>query len=286
MDKGISWKQLGSKADADWYTYQNTTLAAGSAFSRGESYISGLTDDWTRFKLNISPLAGNANVAFRFVFKSDGDNVTGAGVALDDVVLSRYDGKLETAIISQAGAYNKEGTSINVLFQTQPEYFARTFTLEQSKNGRTWDSITILNAKGISSEELQDYPYEVKGTPLDLYYYRVKSVNADVATKYALTFYSPTFVVRRDKNTPLAVNRVFPSPFTNLIGVTFTDLVDKEVVLTLYDDLGRLVATTTTIPNGVYLEMKIPNLAKGIYFLSVKIGDGKAETTKLFGGDK
>ena len=84
----------------------------------------------------------------------------------------------------------------------------------------------------------------------------------------------------------MSVNRVFPSPFTNLIGVTFTDLVDKEVVLTLYDDLGRLVATTTTIPNGVYLEMKIPNLAKGIYFMSVKIGDGKTETTKLFGGDK
>lgn len=286
LDKGISWKQLGSKADADWYNYQNTTLAAGSAFGRNESYISGQADDWTRFKLNISPLAGNANVAFRFVFKSDGDNVTGAGVALDDVVLSRYDGKLETAIISQVGIYNKEGTSINVLFQTQPEYFARTFTLEQSKNGRTWDSIAVLNAKGISSEELQDYPYEVKGTPLDLYYYRVKSVNSDAATNYALSFYSPTFVVRRDKNIPLAVNRVFPSPFTNLIGVTFTDLVDKEVVLTLYDDLGRLVATTTTVPNGVYLEMKIPNLAKGIYFLSVKIGDGKAETTKLFGGDK
>lgn len=286
LDKGISWKQLGSKADADWYNYQNTSLAAGAAFGRGESYISGQTDDWTRFKINISPLAGNANVAFRFVFKSDGDNVTAAGVAIDDVVLSRYDGKLETVIISQSGAYNKEGTSINVNFQTQPEYFARTFTLEQSTNGRTWDSIAILNAKGISSEELQSYPVEVKGTPLDLYYYRVKSVNYDAATNYSLSFYSPVFVVRRDKNVPLAVNRVFPSPFTNLIGVTFTDLVDKEVVLNLYDDLGRFVASQTAVPNGVYQEMKVPNLAKGIYFLSVKIGDGKPETTKLFGGDQ
>ena len=285
LDRGISWKQLGSKTDADWYNYQNTTLAAGSAFGRGESYISGQTDDWTRFKLNISPLAGNANVAFRFVFKSDGDNVTAAGMALDDVVLSRYDGKLETVITTQTGAYNKDGTSINVNFQTQPEYFARTFTLEQSINGRTWDSVALINAKGLSTEELQVYPYEVKGTPLDLYYYRIKSVNSDAATKYAFSFYSPVFVVRRDKNIPLAVNRVFPSPFTNLIGVTFTDLVDKEVVLTLYDDLGRLVGTTTTVPNGVYLEFKIPNLAKGIYFLSVKIGDGKPETTKLFGGD-
>lgn len=285
LDKGISWKQLGSKADADWYNYQNTSLGEGSAFPRGDAYISGSALDWERFKLNVSPLAGNANVAFRFVFKSDGDNVRGSGVALDDVLLTRYDGKLETAIINQSGAYNKEGTSINVSFQTQPEYFARTFTLEKSLNGRIWDSVETVSAKGISSEELNAYPIEVRGTPLDLYYFRIKSVNNDAATAYKLTFYSPTFVVNRNKDVPTSVNRVFPSPFTNLIGVTFTNIVDKEVILNLYDDLGRLVGSQKSVPNGVYQELKIPNLAKGIYFLSVQIGEGKPETVKLFGGE-
>jgi PKD repeat protein len=285
LDKGISWKQLGSKADADWYNYQNTSLGVGSAFPLGDAYISGSALDWERFKVNASSLAGNANVAFRFVFKSDGDNVRGAGVAIDDVVLTRYDGKLETVIINQSGAYNREGTSINVSFQTQPEYFARTFTLEKSLNGRVWDSVETLSARGISSEELNAYPIEVRGTPLDLYYFRIKSVNNDAKTGYKFTFYSPTFVVNRNKDVPLAVNRAFPSPFTNLIGVTFTDVVDKEVVLNLYDELGRLVGSQTSVPNGVYQELKIPNLAKGIYFLSVKIGDGKPETIKLFGGE-
>ncbi len=286
LDKGLTWKQLGSNADADWYNYQNTSLIETAAFGRGESYITGVADEWTRFKLNVSPFAGNANVAFRFVFKSDGDNNTGSGVAIDDVVLSRYDGKLETAVITQSGGYDKDGTSINVVFQSQPEYFARTFTVQKSTNGRTWEDVETVKAKGISSEELNDYAVIVKGTPLDLYYFRVKSVNNDTKSNYSFDFFTPPFAVRRNKDVPLAVNRVFPSPFTNVIGVTFTDLVSSEVVMTLYDDIGRLVATQTTVPNGIYQELKIANLAKGIYFLTVKIGDAKPETTKLFGAGK
>ena len=283
LDKGISWKQLGSNADENWFNYQNTSLPDGAAFGVGESYITGQAEDWARFKLNVSPFAGNANVAFRFVFKSDGDNVTGSGVAIDDVVLSRYDGKLETVLITQSGAYDRAGTSINVNFQTQPEYFARTFTLQQSINGRTWEDVATAKAKGVSSEELQDYPIEVKGTPLDFYYFRVKSVNNDAKSAYSFDFTSTPFVVRRNKDLPLAINRVFPSPFTNVVGVTFTDIVTTELVMSLYDDLGRLVATQTTTPNAVYQDLKVPNLAKGIYFLTVKIGTGKAETVKVFG---
>jgi hypothetical protein len=282
LDKGLSWKQLGSNLDANWYTYQNTSLD-GAAFGRGESFITGVADDWTRFKLNVSPFAGNTNVSFRFVFKSDADNVTGSGVAIDDVVLTRYDGKLETAIITQSGAYDKAGTSINVAFQTQPEYFAKTFTLQKSTNGRVWEDVETVKATGVSTDELQDYAIEVKGTPLDLYYFRIKSANGDTKTAYSFDFISSPFAVRRSKDVPLSINRVFPSPFTNVINVTFTDIVTSEVVMTLYDDIGRLIATQTTTPNSVYQDMKVGNLAKGIYFLTVKIGDAKPETTKLFG---
>ncbi len=281
LDKGLSWKQLGSAADANWYNYQNTSLVESAAFPRGASYISGQADEWTRFKLNVSPFAGNQNVAFRFVFKSDGDNVTGSGVAIDDVLLTRFDGKLETAIISQSGAYDNLGTSINVNFQSQPEYNARTFTVQQSTNGRVWTDAQVVKATGISTDELQDYTVQVLGTKLDLYYFRIKSINSGV--NYAFDFTTAPFAVRRDKNIPLAINRVFPSPFTNLISVTFTDIVTSEVVMTLYDDIGRLVTTTTAVPNSVYQDLKVPNLAKGIYFLTIKIGDAKPETVKLFG---
>jgi Secretion system C-terminal sorting domain len=284
LDKGLTWKQLGTNNDPDWFNYRNTSVQGGS-FPIGQSFFSGSTTDWTRYKFNLSDFSGNANVAFRFTVKTDSDLTQYAGIAIDDIIVSKYEGKLETAIVQQSGAYTRDGASIDVRFQSQPEYFAKTFELEMSVNARTWSKVADFKATGVTSEDLQDYTTQIKGTPLDLYYFRVKSINNDAASNYKLDFYSTPFIIRRNKDAPLTVNKVFPSPFNNTIGVTFTDVVDKDVVLTLYDDIGRLVGTVKNKPNGVYQELTIRGLAKGIYLLTVQIGDAKPETYKLFGGE-
>lgn len=137
LDKGLSWQTLGGANNADWYDYNNTSVSGG-AFPVGTAFFSGQLEDWKRFKINISSLAGYANVAFRFAFKSDGDLANGAGVAIDDIEVSKYEGELKTSIVNQSGAFTKSQTSIDVKFQTQPEFFAKTFDLEISDNGRTF----------------------------------------------------------------------------------------------------------------------------------------------------
>ena len=285
LDKGLTWRTLGSKADPNWYNYQNTSVTDG-AFNIGESMISGTADDWTRFKLNISNLSGNTNVAFRFVFKA-GTFAPGAGVAIDDVVITRYEGKNETAVIAQSGTFNKAGNAIDVKFQTQPEYFAQYFDLEMSANGRDWNKVNpSQTALGGSTEELQEYTATVLGTPFDLYYFRVRSVNSNTAANYKLDFKTTPFVVKRNKDLPLTINKVFPSPFTNFIGITFTDIPNADVVYDLFDVTGRLISSQTVAAfNGVYQELKVPNLPKAVYLLRIKIGDNKAESIKLFGGN-
>ncbi len=284
LDKGVTWEVLG-KDNADWYDYKNTTVTGG-AFPIGTSYFSGALDDWKRFKVNISNLSGNANVAFRFVFKSDGDNVAGAGVAIDDVEVSRYEGELKTSITTQAGSFAKTQTSIDVNFKTQPEYFAKTFELEMSENGKNYKKIATFTAKGESTEELLDYAYRLNGTPFDIYFFRVKSINEDAPSNYKYSFYSTPFVVKRFKDVPLSVSRVFPSPFTNFIGVLFNDVVDnKDVQFGIYDVSGRLVSTEKRKFTGVYHEIGTNFLAKGVYLVSVKIGEDKPLSFKVFGGN-
>jgi hypothetical protein len=285
LDKGLTWRTLGSKADAGWYTYLNNTVTDG-AFALGESMISGTADDWTRFKLNISNLAGNANVAFRFVFKAS-NLVPGAGCAIDDVVISRYEGKNETAVIQQTGAYTLAGNQIDVKFQTQPEYFAQYFDLEMSSNGRDWRKVdAVINAIGGSTEELQDYTVNIKGTSLDFYYFRVHSVNSNAAANYSLDFRTAPFVVKRNKTAALTINKVTANLFTNYIGIAFTDIPNADVVYDLFDVAGRLISSQTVAAfNGVYQELKVPNLPKAVYLLRVKIGDNKSESIKLFGGN-
>ncbi len=283
LDKGTTWQTLGSADNVSWYTYKNTTVNGG-AFPIGTSYFSGQLDDWTRFKINISPLAGNANVAFRFVFKSDSDTANGAGIAIDDVELSKFEGNLKTAVINQSGAFAKTGTSIDVKFQTQPEFYAKTFELEMSENGRTFRKVATLTAKGVSTEDLTDYTNRIDGTPFDIYYFRVKVLNEDAPSNYKLDFYSQPFVVNRFQGTPLSINKVFPSPFTNFIGILFTGVIQKDVDFKLYDVAGRLVSSEKVNLNGVYHELDAKNLPKGIYLLSVQLGTDKPLAFKLFGG--
>ncbi|MBL7816325.1 MAG: PKD domain-containing protein [Saprospiraceae bacterium] len=285
LDRGITWRTLGSNADADWYNYYNNSVTDG-AFNIGESMITGTADDWTRFKLNISNLSGNANVAFRFVFKS-ANFAPSAGVAIDDVIITRYEGKNETAIITQSGNFASGGTSIDIKFQTQPEYYAQSFDVEMSSNGRDWKKVeNTVKATGGSTEELQQYSVNVTGTPLDLYYFRIRSVNGNTVVNYNFEFRTTPFVVKRNKDLPLAINKIFPSPFTNYIGVTFTDSPNADVVFDLFDVAGRLIASNTVVQmTGVYQELSVPNLPKAVYLLRVKIGDNKPESIKLFGGN-
>ena len=284
LDKGLSWQLLGSGDDANWYSYKNTTVTGG-AFPIGNAYFSGQLDDWTRFKINISSLAGNATVAFRFAFKSDSDLANGAGIAIDDVEITRYEGVLKTAIVNTSGAFAKTQTSIEVNFQTQPEYFAKTFELEMSENGKTFKKVATFNAKGVSTEELNTYAAKVDGTPFDIYYFRVKSINFDAASNYQLEFYSSPFVISRFKDAPLVVNKVYPSPFKDFVGVLFTGIIQEDVEFQLYDVAGRLVTTEKLKLDGIYHEIKTVGLPKGIYLLSVKIGHKKGDAIKLFGGN-
>ena len=285
LDKGLSWRTLGSKNDSNWYNYLNNSVTDG-AFNLGESFISGTADDWTRFKLNISNLSGNPNVAFRFVFKS-GTFAPGAGVAIDDVLITRYEGKNETAVISQIGTFNKAGNGIDVKFQTQPEYYAQYFDLEMSENGRDWRKVnTSIPALGGSTEELQEYTSSILGTPFDLYYFRVRSFNGNTSANYRLDFRTTPFVVKRNRDLPLAINKIFPSPFTNFIGITFTDIPNADVIYDLFDVAGRLISSQTVAAfSGIYQELKVPNLPKAVYLLRIKIGENKAESIKLFGGN-
>jgi hypothetical protein len=285
LDKGLTWKTLGSKNDPDWYTYLNNSVTDG-AFNLGESYITGTADNWTRFKLNISDLAGNANVAFRFVFKS-ATFAPSAGVALDDIQITRFEGENKTAVITQSGAYSPAGNTIDINFQTQPEYYSRYFDIEISENGRTWRKVeSSVPSSGFSTEELQNYTVNVKGTPKDLYYFRIRSLNENKPTNYNYEFTTAPFVVKRNKDLPLGINTaVQANLFVNKINVVFTGNVDATTVFDLFDVAGRLISSQAMKVNGVYHELNVPNLPKAMYILRVQIGDGKAESFKLFGGN-
>ncbi|MDW8347378.1 MAG: T9SS type A sorting domain-containing protein, partial [Bacteroidia bacterium] len=79
LDKGDTWQVLGI-VGTDWYNY---SVNLATAFPANVPFFTGVQSTYTLKKLDISSLAGNMNVAFRIVFKSD-VGVDDVGVAIDD----------------------------------------------------------------------------------------------------------------------------------------------------------------------------------------------------------
>ncbi len=279
IDKGATWITLGSKADNSWYDYQSAGVAG--AFRTGESYFSGTLDAWTKFKIDVSFLANNPDVAFRFQFLAS-DFLSSTGVALDDVQLSRYEGATRTAFTAQSGNFTATQTSIDFNFSIQPEYYANFYNIETSINGKNFTpSVTKIKPQSGVSGDLQTYAARWDGTPLDVYYARVIAYCADAKSNYADTIYSPTFVIRKTSDATARVTTIFPNPFGSTITLNFNDVVSTPVNFKVYNDAGQLMLDKTDTPNNVFYDLPSASLANGIYFLSVTLKDAKPQTFKV-----
>lgn len=278
-DRGQSWKQLGSDRDEDWYNYANSSEPA-AAFPLGTAYFSGTKNTFEKFSLNISGLAGNADVAFRFVFRSE---TTGShnGVAIDDVKITNYEGELLTQLLRFDGDFSGP-SQIRLEWATEPEYKCRRFELERSFNGKVFETVETVNAKGFLTTEMQSYSLNTSGDRL-LYFFRLRVVNEDPEEGYEAIFYSPTIAIRRENfYSGKEVQNVFPNPFNGFIEVTFTDVMDDEVFYELYDMSGRLVQKGSQAAIGPLMRLELGDQPTGVYLLSLKAGEeGEEKVFKL-----
>ena len=279
LDKGTTWITLGSSSDNNWYDTNNQGVQG--AFNNGDSYFSGTLDAWTKFRIDVSFLANNPDVALRFQFLSS-NFLSSTGVAIDDAQLSIYEGAARTAFVGQSGKFTSSQTSIDFSFSVQPEYYSSYYNIETSTDGKNFiPSVTKIKPLSGVSGDLQTYTARWDGTPLDVYYARVVAYSSNKPTNYIDTIYSPTFVVRRsDDVTTRAVN-IFPNPFGSILSLNFNDVISTPVHFQLYNDAGQLILDKTDTPNNVVYDLPTASLTNGIYFLSITLSGNKPQTFKV-----
>ncbi|MBK8722723.1 MAG: PKD domain-containing protein [Saprospiraceae bacterium] len=217
LDRGISWKTLGT-AKSGWYT----TTSTGTNFPDGTPFFSTNLSNYTRFALNISDLAGNENVAFRIVFKSE-DTGSHAGVAIDDVEISKYSGELLTKVIDQSLKFNSS-TDLIINWSTLPEYYCSKFEVELSTNGIDFKTIKTVNSTGFLTANRQNYSIKEIATTC-VYFVRIKVINESLSAGYSKVFYTPLMSIKRDEQCGSGIFQIFPNPFKNFINISFTELI-------------------------------------------------------------
>lgn len=67
--------------------------------------------------------------------------------------------------------------------------------------------------------------------------------------------------------------RLYPNPTNDKITLEFTEIVTKNVILTVYDALGRNVLYEKKTPNNQVLELDTSRLQNGVYLLKGKTGE-------------
>lgn len=277
LDGGASWTQLGTTEKPNWYNYYNANLADG-AFPIGKSYFTNAQLNWTQYINDISFLAGEATVSFRFVFRSDGADPA-QGLAIDDLEVTKYDGELKTSVTVFNASYTGE-QEVTINWTTGIEYQCKQFFLERSFTGFGFEQVSNTPAKGGVSTFANQYT-RTDPSLRNVIYYRLYVINENPDIGYSYNFFSDTIVVRRDIE-PDLVQNVLPNPFADRIGISFTSVVDKQVVMRLFDVSGKLVYEESVIPNAVSYTIDQLNFPTGVYVLTVQIGDGEIEAYKLF----
>jgi photosystem II stability/assembly factor-like uncharacterized protein len=278
LDQGAEWNILGTM-QANWYDMESEfNFRQLGSFEVGEPFFSTSSEEFQEYFLNISEFSGKERVAFRMIFRSSRfANETASGIVIDDVKISKFEGELQTEIITvEAEAINNKA---RIDWQTTPEYQADQFIIERSYNGRDFEAVAEVEATGIISARPQSYDLTVDFNR-NVAFYRIRSINEDTATGYYYEFVTPAVVVRRDgQATDLEL--AFPNPFNDFLNITFNDLVEQSVTLRLFDAAGRLMYEYEQTPDAFFLQIPTDQLAQGVYFLQYRIENGNSEVVRL-----
>ncbi|GJM36521.1 MAG: glycosyl hydrolase [Saprospiraceae bacterium] len=279
-NRGQSWAQLGTADDPNWYNFRNDNLD-NVGFSQGASYFSGEKNGYVQYKLNISGLSGEGHVAFRFVFKAS-DSGNKRGVAIDDVEISKYDGELATKLLSFTGEYTTD-TEITLSWLTQPEYFCSSFQLERSFNGRVFEEIESVLARGRTTSAMNSYNQTTLGQR-PVIFYRMKVINRNEDIDYNYEFYSPTIVMKKDDEKPLEAISTYPNPFRDHFFLTFNEVLETDIAYDLFNEAGQFIAKGIIPAGDVFGEVQTGLLPSGVYILSLNLEGQEPQVFKLMGG--
>ncbi len=152
--------------------------------------------------------------------------------------------------VKNVGNYNE------MTWLTAAEIKNKGFEIERSTDGKSWQTLHFVAAKGSNST----YIFTDK-SPLSLSYYRLRQVDFDGQFEYSKV------VVAKLEGTKTAV-RVFPNPNTEGV-IHIQGLTDAATKISITNLFGQIVFQETVAAESAVLNVKNV-LSKGVYFVDFK----------------
>jgi len=250
----------------------NTYIARVYKFSTGTNLFNGTIrinyqdgaelNGLTKTDLQLNVHNGNAWQAFAAATNDPVNNyvltTSLSGLQLDEITLASVSGPLPLQWRSFTAA--KQQNNVLLQWSTFAERNSKSFIIQTSTNGITWNTIATISAAGNSSS-VKNYNY-LHTTPVEGYnYYRIIETDMDGRQNYSVVqkvfFASPSSYVQ-----------LLGNPVTNGMLIAKVNVArqnDKLPMLKLYTNDGKLLLQQQAV-DGVN-NIKVTGFAKGTYLL-------------------
>ncbi len=174
----------------------------------------------------------------------------------------------------QLGSFSaQKGTGkVSLNWSTVLEVNTSHFEVEQSNNGSTWKTISIVAAKG-NSNSAQKYAADDIANYSSKVYYRLKMVDIDGKFEY-----SPIAVVTFGGKGKLFA---YPNPAASFTMVSSDKAITENVTVSIFNTTGVLVKQQVITNPGNNFRVGLEDLKQGTYLLKINQGAELLEVIKI-----
>ncbi len=242
----------------------HTTLAVGGTSTISAGAFSVTTDGYSPSMGDNATIITSTSLSGTFI--NSGSNDWNANYDLPstgDFSIS-YQSSLPVELVY----FNGEVTSTEVVltWKTASEFNNSGFYLQHSPEGEKWNDLFFIPGHGTSHEE-QTYAYTDSRPLPGMNYYRLKQVDFDGAFEY-FKIISVDFPHLPYKESL----RLYPNPASQLVSIAFEADYSGEVVLDIFDFIGRRVKSKIFLLEETTFNKSIDlhGLAGGVYLVEIK----------------
>jgi len=170
------------------------------------------------------------------------------------------------------------GTDVVLNWATSKEINNAGFDIERSSIAGEWTKVGNVTGNG-TTNETRNYSFTDKNLASGKYNYRLKQI--DFNGNYEYFNLSNEIEIGVPQKFDLAQN--YPNPFNPSTKINFALPKDGNVVISVFDNSGRLVSTITEgfKTAGYYsVDFSAANLSSGVYFYKLEFNGSGSEFTK------